>query len=59
MITKRDYNNSDTAAQFDRAISIPRYKVLNKTKTSNTERLPLAVTYNRTLPDLKIIIDKN
>ena len=31
----------------------------NKIKTSNTEQLPLTVTYNRTLPDLKTIIDKN
>ena len=30
-----------------------------KIKTSNTESLPLTVTYNRTLPDLKTIIDKN
>ena len=34
-------------------------ELLNKIKTSNTERLPLTVTYNRTLPDLKTIIDKN
>ena len=30
-----------------------------KIKTSNTERSPLTVTYNRTLRDLKTIIDKN
>ena len=44
---------------MNRAISIPRKELLNKIKTSNTERLPLTVTYNRTLPDLKTIIDKN
>ena len=33
--------------------------MLNKIKTPNIERLPLTVTYNRTLPDLKTIIDKN
>ena len=44
---------------INRAITIPRNELLNKIKTSNTERLPLTVTYNRTLPDLKTIIDKN
>ena len=58
-LTKRGYNKRDTTTQMNRAISIPRKELLNKIKTSNTERLPLTVTYNRTLPDLKTIIDKN
>ena len=58
-LTKRGYNKTDTATQINRAISIPRNELLNKIKTSNTERLPLTVTYNRTLPDLKKRIDKN
>ena len=57
MLTKRGYNKTDTT-QINRAISIPRNQLLKKTKTSNTERLPLTVTYNRTLPDLKTI-DEN
>ena len=40
-------------------ISIPRNELLNKIKTSNTDRLPPIVTYNRTIPDLQTIIDKN
>ena len=58
-LTKKDYNKTDTTTQINRAITIPRNELLNKIKTSNTERLPLTVTYNRTLPDLKTIIDKN
>ena len=58
-LTKRGYNKTDTATQINCAITIPRNELLNKIKTSNTERLPLTVTYNRTLPDLKTIIDKN
>ena len=54
----RRYNKTDTITQITRAISIPRNELLNKNKTSNTELLPLAVTYNRALPDLKTIIDK-
>ena len=49
MLTKRGYNKKDTATQINRAISIPRNEFLNKIETSNTERLPLTVTYNRTL----------
>ena len=53
------YNKKDTTTQINRAISTPRDELLNKIKTSNTERSPLIVTYDRTLPDLKTIIDKN
>ena len=48
----------DTATQINRAISIPRNELLNKIKISNTERSQFTVTYNRTLTDLKAIIDK-
>ena len=58
-LTKTGYNKTDTTTQINRAITIPRNELLNKIKTSNTERLPLTVTYNRNLPDLKEIIDKN
>ena len=59
MLTKRGHNKTDTTRQINRAITIPRNELLNKIKTSNTEHLPLTVTYNRTLPDLNTIIDKN
>ena len=55
MLSKRYYNKT----QINRSISIPRNELLNKIKTSNTERLPLTVTCNRTLPDLETIIDNN
>ena len=41
------------------AITIRRNELLNKIKKPNTERLPLTVTYNRILPDLKAIFYKN
>ena len=59
MLTKRGNNKTDTTTQINRAISIPRNELLNKIKTSNSERSPFTVTNNRILPDLKIIIDKN
>ena len=58
-LTKKGYNKAYTTTQINRVVIIPRNKSLNKIKTCNTERLPLTVTYNRTLPDLKTIIDKN
>ena len=58
-LPKRDYNRTDNTTQINPAITIPRSELLNKIKTSNTERLPLTVTYNRALPDLKTIIEKN
>ena len=58
-LTKSGYNKTDTTTQINRAITIPRTELLNKIKTSNTEHLPLTVTHNRTLPDLKTITDKN
>ena len=58
-LTKRGYNKKDTTTQINRAISIPRNKLLNKMKPSNTEHLRLAVTYNRTLPNFKTLIDKS
>ena len=57
-ITKRGYNKTNTTTQINRAITTSRNGLLNKIKTPDTERLPLTVTYNRTLPDLKTIIDK-
>ena len=58
MLTKRGYNKTDTATQINHAITILRNELLNKIKLSNIERLPLTITHNRTLSDLKIIIDK-
>ena len=58
MLTKRGYNKIDTATQINHAITILRNELLNKIKLSNIERLPLTITHNRTLSDLKIIIDK-
>ena len=40
-LTKRGYNRTDTATEINCAISIPRNKLLNKIKTSNTERFHL------------------
>ena len=58
-LTKRGCSKTDTTTQINRAITIPRSALLNKIKTSHTARLPLTVMYNRILPDLKTIIDKN
>ena len=51
-LTKRGCNKTDT-------IKYSKKRVTKQIKTSNTERLSLTDTYNRTLPDLKPTIDKN
>ena len=53
-LTKSGYNKTDAATQINRAMSISRNELLCKVKTFSTENLPLTVTYNRTLPDLRI-----
>ena len=53
------YKKTDATTHINHAITIPRNELLNKIKTSNTERLPVTVTYSRTLLDLKTVIDKN
>ena len=58
-LTKRVYNKTDTTTPINCAIIILRKELLKKLKHLNTERLPLTIAYNRTLPDLKTIIDKN
>ena len=53
-LSKRGYNKTDAATQINRAMSTSRNELPWKVKTSNTVSLSLTVTYNRTLPDLKI-----
>ena len=57
-LTKRGYNKTDATTQINRVIPFPRNELLNNIETSYTERLPLTIMYNRTLPDFKTIIDK-
>ena len=59
ILPKRGFNKKGTTTQINHAISVSRNKLLNKIKRSNIERLPRTVTYNRPLPDLKTIIEKN
>ena len=46
-------------SQINKAIAIPRNEIVNKNPTENDEKIPLIVTFNRPLPDLKDIINKN
>ena len=58
-LTKTGYNKADITTQINCVITIPRNKLISKIKISNSERLPVTVTYSRTLPDLKTVIEKN
>ena len=58
-LTKTGYNKADITTQINCVITIPTNKLISKIKISNSERLPVTVTYSRTLPDLKTVIEKN
>ena len=57
-LTKRGYNKKILQQKSTMLFQFQEKELLNKIKTSNTGRLPLTVTYNRILPDLKTIIGK-
>ena len=42
-----------------KAIAIPRNKILNKNPTENDEKLLLIVTFNRTIQDLRNMVNQN
>ena len=67
MLPKRSYTKTDTTTQTKDAIAIPRKKLLKQPKflqllkhrILNATDLSLTDSYIRTLPDLKMIIEKN
>ena len=46
-------------SHINKAIAVPRNEILNKNQTENNEKIPLIVTFNRTLPNLRHIVNKN
>ena len=42
-----------------KAIAIPRNEILNKNPTENDEKIPLVVTFNRTIQDVRNIVNQN
>ena len=58
-LTERGYDKTETMSHINKAIAVPRNEILNKNPTKNHEKVPLIVTFNRALPDLRHIINKN
>ena len=58
-LTERGYDKTETMSHINKAIAVPRNEILSKNPTKSDEKIPLIVTFNRTLPDLRYIIHKN
>ena len=60
-LTARGYPISVIKRQISRALEIPRREALEprETKSNNTDRIPLVITYHPSLPKLSQIINKH
>ena len=57
---KRGYQSKILDHHFERAMNVDRKLLLeNKEKPSTQENLPLVLTFNKTLPNIKNVIDKH
>ena len=55
----RGYNKNDVQLQINKAINTPREEILKEKIRERDSRLPLIVTYNRILPNIKEITKKH
>ena len=46
-------NKTETVSHINKAFTIPRNEILNKNPIENDEKIPLILTFHRTLPDLR------
>ena len=58
-LTNWYFDETETMSNIIKAIAIPRNEILNKNPTENDEKLPLIVTFNRTIQDLRNIVNQN
>ena len=57
-LVKRGYKEETVSKEINRAASQDRNTLLTYKEKTTTNRIPLIITYNRTLPDLNDIINK-
>ena len=57
--TNRVNDKTETMSHINKAIAIARNEILNKKPTENGEKILLTVTFNKILPDLRHIFNKN
>ena len=56
---QRGYEGKDIENQFGKLTKITRTELLTRTQRTRSSRIPLCITYNRTLPNIKSAIDNN
>ena len=58
-LVERGYNDNEIRQQISKTFTIERDHLLNQKKQATSNRIPLILTYNRTLPDIKRAINKH
>ena len=59
ILTNRGCNKTGTMTHINKAFGIHKNEILNNNPTKSDEKIPLIVTFNITLPNLRHIINKN
>ena len=58
-LTNRYFDETETMSNIIKAIAIPRNEILNKNPTENDEKILLIVTFNRSIQDIRNIVNQN
>ena len=58
-LVEKSYNENEIQQQISKALTIERVHRLNQKKQVTSNRIPLILTYNITLPDVKRAVNKH
>ena len=58
-LIKREYGKEIVKNEIKRAVNVPRQELFKVKEKQHSQRIPLIIKYNRTLPSLSKIINKN
>ena len=58
-LVERGYNENEIQQQISKAFTNERAYLLNQKNKATLNRIPLILTYNRTLPDIKRAVNKH
>ena len=58
-LVERGYNDNEIRQQISKTFTIERDHLLNQKKQATSNRIPLILIYNRTLPDIKRAVNKH
>ena len=58
-LVERGYNENEIQQQISKTSKTDRAHILNQKRQARSNRIPLILTYNHTLPDIKKAVDKH